>query len=148
MNLPSLVLETRMLPQCQHDTCERRFFKLTLIYTSVIHQILWICWIHWIFMPFRENSTGAELSLNSVISVNSSNLINHWSMTWFQFKEPVSDMCLAGSVVASWSLTQEMAGSSPFNEKYFCQWIRSLNSVKTFRKNSSLTLNLKWIKTP
>ena len=25
-------------------------------------------------------------------------------------------MCLSGVVVASWSLTQEMAGSSPFNE--------------------------------
>ena len=31
-----------------------------------------------------------------------------------QFKDPVSHMCLAGTVVASWSLTQEVAGSSPF----------------------------------
>ena len=31
-----------------------------------------------------------------------------------QFKDPVSHMCLAGTVVASWSLMQEMAGSSPF----------------------------------
>ena len=29
-----------------------------------------------------------------------------------QFKDPVSDMCLAGTVVASWSLMQEMAGLS------------------------------------
>ena len=35
-------------------------------------------------------------------------------MNWAQFQDPVSHMCLAGSVVASWSLTQEMAGSSPF----------------------------------
>ena len=28
-------------------------------------------------------------------------------------------MYLAGAVVASWSLTQEVAGSSPFNDKYF-----------------------------
>ena len=27
-----------------------------------------------------------------------------------QFKDPVSDMCLAGAAVASWSLTQEVAG--------------------------------------
>ena len=34
-------------------------------------------------------------------------------MNWSQFKDPVSHMCLAGTVVASWSLTQE-AGLSPF----------------------------------
>ena len=39
---------------------------------------------------------GAELSLNSVIS---GNLINHSSMNWAQFKDPVSHMCLAGTVV-------------------------------------------------
>ena len=31
-----------------------------------------------------------------------------------QFKDYVSQMCLAGTVVAFWSLTQEMAGSNPF----------------------------------
>ena len=31
-----------------------------------------------------------------------------------QFKDPVSHVCLAGTVVASWSLTQEMAGLNPF----------------------------------
>ena len=33
--------------------------------------------------------------------------------TWIggQFKDP--DMCLAGTAVASWSLTQEMTGSNP-----------------------------------
>ena len=31
-------------------------------------------------------------------------------MNWDQFKDPVSHMCLDGAVVASWSLTQEMAG--------------------------------------
>ena len=35
------------------------------------------------------------------------------------FKDPVSNMCLAGAVVASWSLTQEVAGSMPFNGYYF-----------------------------
>ena len=35
-------------------------------------------------------------------------------MNWGQFKDPVSHMCLAGAVVASWSLMQEMAGSSLF----------------------------------
>ena len=41
-------------------------------------------------------------------------------MNLAQFKDPVSHMCLAGTVVASWSLTQEVAGSSPFTVmKYF-----------------------------
>ena len=35
-------------------------------------------------------------------------------MNWAQFKDPVSHMCLAGAVVASWSLTQEVASSNPF----------------------------------
>ena len=36
----------------------------------------------------------AELSTNSVNSANSGNLINHWSMNWAQFKDPISHMCL------------------------------------------------------
>ena len=33
-------------------------------------------------------------------------------------------MCLTGAVIAYWSLTWEVAGWSPFNDKYFCHWIR------------------------
>ena len=60
---------------------------------------------------------GAKLSLNSA---NSENVINHSSMDWAQFKDPIFHMGLAGSVVASWPLTQEVAGLNPFNDKYFC----------------------------
>ena len=35
-------------------------------------------------------------------------------MNWDQFEDPVSHMCLPGTVVASWSLTQEVAGSKHF----------------------------------
>ena len=35
-------------------------------------------------------------------------------MTWAQIKDPVSYMFLAGTVVASWSLTQGVAGFDPF----------------------------------
>ena len=35
-------------------------------------------------------------------------------MNWVQFKDSVSHICLAGAVVASWSLTEEVAGLSPF----------------------------------
>ena len=45
-------------------------------------------------------------------STNSRNLINEWSMNWAQFKDPVSHICLAGAVVAAWSLIQEVAGSN------------------------------------
>ena len=47
---------------------------------------------------------------NSLNSANSGNLINHWSINLAQFKHPVPHMCLAGVVVTSCSLTQEVAG--------------------------------------
>ena len=34
-------------------------------------------------------------------------------MNQSKFKDPVSHVCLAGAVVASWSLTQEVTGSNP-----------------------------------
>ena len=69
---------------------------------------------------------SVELPVNSA---HSGNLTNHWCMNWTQFKDPVSHICLAGAVVASWSLTQEVASSSPSNDKYFL-WQNSLNSVR------------------
>ena len=45
-------------------------------------------------------------------------------MNWAQFIDLVSHMCLAGTMEASWTLTQEVAGSSPLNDKEFL----SLNS--------------------
>ena len=60
-------------------------------------------------------------------------------MNWAQFKDPVSDRCLAGTVVAFWSLTQEVAEWQV--RVLLLQWqffssLNSLNLVKTFRKNS------------
>ena len=49
-----------------------------------------------------------EGKLNIYETMNSGNLINHCSMNWAKFKDPVSHMCLAGAVVACWSLTQEL----------------------------------------
>ena len=48
---------------------------------------------------------GAELSLNSANSTNSRNLINHWSINWAQFKDPVSHICLAGKI--PWNLSNQ-----------------------------------------
>ena len=55
-----------------------------------------------------------------------------------QFKDPVSGIYIAGAVVVSRSLTQEVAGSSPFTvmTNIFCH-LNLLNSVKTFRENSN-----------
>ena len=65
-----------------------------------------------------------EFFLNRVeLSLNSVNLINHWIRNWAQFKDLLCFLCLAGTVVASWSLTGEVAGSSPFNDEYFFHWI-------------------------
>ena len=48
---------------------------------------------------------------------------NQWSMAGPQFKDPVSHMCLTSAVVAPWFLGEEVEGSSPFNDNYFCHWI-------------------------
>ena len=55
---------------------------------------------HCFLLDFVLN--GVEPSMNSA---NSGNLINHWNMNWIQFKDPVCYMYLAGTVVASRSLT-------------------------------------------
>ena len=55
-------------------------------------------------------------------------------MNWSQFKDPVSHMCLAGALLASRSLTQEMAGSDPFS--VMTNIFITEYSVKRFRENS------------
>ena len=47
-------------------------------------------------------------------------------------------MCLAGAVVTSLSLTQEVVGSNPFTEVTNILSLNSANSVKTFRENSNI----------
>ena len=55
--------------------------------------------------------TGTELSFNSA---NSGNLINHWSMNWAQFKDPISHVFLAGTVVPSRAFCTKRVGFQPF----------------------------------
>ena len=83
--------------------------------------------------PWNTCLIGVFSKWNSVNSANLGNQIHHWSMSWGQLKVPASHICLAGAVVASWSLMQEMAGLNPFTvmTNNF-----SLNSLKTFRENS------------
>ena len=67
----------------------------------------------------RINSFFSKWNRNSVSSANLGNLINHCSINYDQLKDPVCYLCLTGAEVASWSLTQEVAGSNPFDENYF-----------------------------
>ena len=75
----------------------------------------------------------------SLHGANSGNLINQWIMNSDQFKDPVSHMCLAGTVIASWSVAQEVAGSIPFNDKYLFYWIHLGKTILDLhsRKNES-----------
>ena len=98
-----------------HSVCKWGFEISWFRYEFEI--LLWIsfCQIcqHWSFSKWR---TFIEITF---ISVNSRNFINHWNMNWAQFKDPGSHKCLARALVAYWYLTQEVTGSSPFNDKYF-----------------------------
>ena len=58
-------------------------------------------------------------------------------MNWAQFKYPVSHMCLAGAVVASWSLIQEVAGLSPFTVMTNIFVTEFIEFNETFMKNSN-----------
>ena len=53
-----------------------------------------------------------------------------------KFKDLVSNMCLAGSVVAWWCLTQKMASLSPFTVMTYISVSEFVNSVKHLGKPS------------
>ena len=57
-------------------------------------------------------------------------------MNWNKFKDPIPHICLAGAVVVSWPLTQEIAGSNPIIVTTNIFSLNSPNSMKTFRENS------------
>ena len=59
-------------------------------------------------------------------------------MNWAQFKDPVSHMCLADTVVASWPLTPEVAVSSPFTVMTNIFVTEFPEFSETFRKNSTV----------
>ena len=64
--------------------------------------------------------------------MNSENLINHWNINWTQFKDPVSNMCLAGSVVASWSQPLSINWSQ-FKDPVSCWWYGSMVVIINFQ---------------
>ena len=46
-------------------------------------------------------------------------------MNW-GLEDPVSHMCLADIVLASWPLTEEVVGSNPPNDKYFAEFSENI----------------------
>ena len=58
-----------------------------------------------------------------------------------QFKDHAFHMCLACTMVASWSLALEVAGSSPFTVICCNLSLNLLNSVKHLGKTSICQLN-------
>ena len=66
-------------------------------------------------------------------------------MNWTQFKDPVSNMCLAGTVVACWSLTQEMANSSPFTVMTNIFVTELSEFSETFRKKSNRFVKIDYL---
>ena len=49
---------------------------------------------------------------------------------WVQFKDRAFYMCLVSTVAASWSLTQEVAGSKPFDDIYFSENLRKKGNLR------------------
>ena len=69
-------------------------------------------------------------------SANSGNLVNHSSMNLDQFKDLLCYLCLAGTVVAFWSLTREVAGSNNLLTNIIFLSLNSANLVKKCRIKS------------
>ena len=105
-------------------------FMLFYWWHSFLHMAKTTSWTR------QHNWVFPEWHGNSVNSANSRNLINHWSMNWAQFVDPVSHMCIAGAMVAFWYLTQKMAGSISMSVITNILSLNWANSIKTFRKNS------------
>ena len=63
-------------------------------------------------------------------------------MNWGQFKDPVSHLCLAGVVIASWCLTQEMAGLNPFIEMTNILVTEFSEFNDSFRENSNASFSI------
>ena len=52
-------------------------------------------------------------------------------MNWAELKDPVSHICLAGTVVACWFVPQEVAGlNTHFLQNYFTSFTFSVDSTE------------------
>ena len=78
--------------------------RRNVLYFMVLKSLVKLLYV-WVFPKWKRHS------------VNSENLVNHWSMNLDQFKDPLCYLCLGGTVPSSLSLTQEVAGSS-----HWIQW--------------------------
>ena len=96
------------------------------VMTQMRKQEIYVCLANGVFTKWIRNS------------VNSGNLINHWSVNWSQFKNNLCYLCLAGTVIPSWYL-----GTILYKYRRWQVWIiflslNSANLVKTFRETQIL----------
>ena len=85
---------------------------------------------------YQDNGVFPKWVRNSVNSTNPENLIITEAWIRLRFKILSCYLCLAVTVVASWSLTQEVAGSNTLFKMIILLSLNSLNLAKTFRENS------------
>ena len=81
-------------------------------------------------------------------SANSRKLINHWSINWAEFKDPHCYLCLHGTVVACWFITQEVWGSNtPFCKNNSTDSVDSLEFIKEKLEYSIIVyiFTLQWL---
>ena len=80
-----------------------------------------------------RHKSVSQLNGNSMNSVDSRNLINHWSINWNQFKDPACYMCLVGLLHKrpfGLSHRRHKIRRMYFSQKH-CQWIQRNDLGKT-----------------
>ena len=79
---------------------------------------------------------------NHKFSLNGTGILIN-GMNYNQFRNPISHMCLVGTVVASWSLIQKMACSNPFTAMTNFLSLNFLNSMKSSGE-TNICLHTTW----
>ena len=76
------------------------------------------------------------------------NLINHRSMNWDQFKDPLCYLCLPDAVVAWWFHTQEITYSNTllffFTKTFLAKYILNTTSVDSVYSTKFISGKLEW----
>ena len=104
-------------------------------------KLVFLLCFHELYPDESNNAVFPKWIRIAVNSANLGNLKNHWSFNWAQFKDPVSHMCLAGAVVESWSITQEVAGSNNFFNFFFVTEFSEF-SENIYRKPKCVTVGV------
>ena len=113
--------------------------------SEILHSLIFLYWLClWKTLSQFANSFIKNYLINwsRLISVNSRNLINHWSMNWDQFKVPLCYYCFLGSVVTLWFLKWQVV--DPFHCKYFVTQFSGKTQMFHFRFYGFYYMYLIW----